>query len=136
MQVQTIHIFDIVSKKPSLGASGEPLLENYISKNNLHNKATVHDDVMTEYTALVGVSKYEEAFDYISKITFQIFDEAMKKDQVVCLMIDEPNSLGAALVCHFVLQKTKANIKNMRQYSAQAIIDMVKSRRLQTQIIR
>ena len=73
---------------------------------------------MTEYAALMGVSKYEEAFQYISATTFKALEQARKKDQIVCLMFDDPNNLGAALICHFLLQTTKSSIKSMKQYSA------------------
>jgi len=64
------------------------------------------------------------------RLSFKALEDAMKKDKVVCLMVDDPNSLGAAMVCHFMLQKTKSNTKGMRQYSAQSAIEMVKRRRI------
>lgn len=51
-------------------------------------------------------------------------------------MVDDPNSLGSAMICHFILQKTKGNMKSMKQYSAQSVIDLVQKRRMQTQILR
>ena len=51
-------------------------------------------------------------------------------------MVDDPNSLGSAMICHFILQKTKGNKKSMKQYSAQSVIDLVQKRRMQTQILR
>ena len=91
---------------------------------------------MTEYTALMGVSKYEEAFTFISACTLKALQTAQKQDQIVCLMFDDPNNLGAALICHFLLQTTKAQIKSMKQYSAQKSVELVKERRMQTSIIR
>jgi len=69
---------------------------------------------MVEYAALTGVSSYPEAFKFIAAASFSALEAAMKKDQVVCVMADDPNSLGPALVCQFLLQKTKGSIKSMR----------------------
>ena len=91
---------------------------------------------MTEYTALMGVSKYDEAFNYIAQVCTKALQTLMKKDTIVCLMVDDPDNLGAALVCHFLLTATKSSIKTMKQYSAEKAIELIRERRLQTNILR
>ena len=59
----------------------------------------------------------------------------MKKDQIVCLMLDDPDNLGAALVCHFLLTATKGQ-KSMKQYSAEKAMELIRERRIQTNILR
>ena len=58
---------------------------------------------MQEYSALAGVGKHREAFQYITGVSYVAIDEAFKKDLVVCVMSDDPNNLGAAIVSHFIL---------------------------------
>ena len=45
-------------------------------------------------------------------------------------MVDDPDNLGAALVCHFLLKATQASVKTMKQYSAEKAIQMITERRL------
>ena len=58
----------------------------------------------------------------------------MGNDEVVCLMVEDADNLGAALVCHFLLNKTK-KVKG-KHYSAQKGIEVIRERRLQVSILR
>ena len=74
----------------------------------------LHAEQMKEYTALMGVSEYEDALNFITEACTSTLLALMKKDTIVCLMVDDPDNLGAALVCHFLLTATKSSIKTMK----------------------
>ena len=61
---------------------------------------------MREYSTLMAVSKYEEALEYLSGTTNKLLEAAFKSNKSVCLMLDDPDSLGVALVSHFLLVMT------------------------------
>ena len=61
---------------------------------------------MREYSTLMAVSKYEEALEYLSGVTNKLLEASFKSNQSVCLMLDDPDSLGVALVSHFLLVMT------------------------------
>ena len=52
-------------------------------------------------------------------------------------MLDDPDSLGVALVSHFLLVMTQnSGVKNRKQYSAEKALDLMKERRLQSNVLR
>ena len=51
-------------------------------------------------------------------------------------MVDDPDNLGAALACHFLLTQTKGQAKTMKQYPSSKAIELIKQRRLKAQIFR
>ena len=136
MQVQQILLFD--SNKKSEGPQQSTSVESYLKENQLQETfaVTLHEAQMTEYTSLMGVSKYQEALEYLAMLCTKALETALKKEQVVCLMVDDPDNLGAALVAHFLLTATKASIKTMKQYSASKAIELVKSRRMNAAVLR
>ena len=75
-------------------------------------------------------SNYSGAFKSLAEVCTKALVDLRKKDKKVCLMFDDPDSLGAALVCHFLLTATKGQEKSMKQYSAEKAIEMIRERRL------
>ena len=85
---------------------------------------------MEEYGNLMADGKHAEAFDKIARECNRILEQVMKKDQTVCIMAEDPDNLGASLICHFLISLTKGKTKVMKQYSAQRAIELVKDRRM------
>ena len=145
--MRTILIFDTHSSKHLTAPEGNERspLETYIVHHKLREKfhLLLLDSQMDQYSDLMIEEKYDEAFKQIAKVSFSALEDARKKDSVVCLMLSDPNSLGAALVCHFLMSSTRSSAassgakgQKLKEYSAQKAIDLVKSRRLQTNILR
>ena len=64
------------------------------------------------------MGKYSEAFQYITGHVSRQLEQCFKKDQSVCLMLDDADNLGPALACHFLLTVTgKAGGKTHKKYS-------------------
>lgn len=89
---------------------------------------------MSEYAAMLGQAKHQQAFSCIATEMNKALQESMKRDEVVCLMTDDPDNLGTALVCSFLLSET--NLNQRKQYSASKAMELLKERRIQAQIIR
>ena len=80
----------------------------------------------------MGANHYEEAFRYVSEACSKALDKAMGSDEIVCMMCEDADNLGAALVSHFLLTKTKKTTK----LSASKAIEKIRERRLQVSILR
>ena len=91
---------------------------------------------MTEFTRLNSEGKNGEAFKLISSLSTKAIQNLYKKDSIVCLMVDDPDNLGAALACHFLLTQTKGQAKTMKQYPSSKAIELIKQRRLKAQVFR
>ena len=75
-------------------------------------------------------SKTDEAFKLITSISQKALDAQLKKDSIVCLMVEDPDNLGAALVCQFLITATKGSAKTMKQYTTQKAIELMSERRI------
>ena len=69
---------------------------------------------MEQYAGLMSAGKQKEGLRYMAHVCNKMLEASYKKDQVVCLMLDDPDNLGAALVCHFLLTLTGAQSKTMK----------------------
>ena len=73
---------------------------------------------MNDYSSLMQDGKHSDAFMLVALEVTKAIEESMKSDQVICLMCDDPDSLGAALVCCFLIKQTRSSEKQKKQYSA------------------
>ena len=63
----------------------------------------------------------------------QLIEESYKKEQTICLMCSDPDNLGAALVCHFLMNASKKS-KDRKVFTSSSAQALVKDRRMQIEI--
>ena len=77
-------------------------------------QVTNHSEQMLKYATTMNENNYTDALKCLSEMCSKTLADQMKKDTVVCLMVDDPDNLGAALVCHFLLSVTSSSGKSMK----------------------